>query len=266
MGTRLAGKVTIVVGAGQTPGETIGNGRATAISFAREGALVLAVDRDAASARETVEMIIAEGGTAVAHTADITDRASCAAIPEAAVTAFGRLDVVHNNVGIGGGDGPASSVDEDTWDHIFEVNLKAMWRTCKAVLPQLRAGGGGAIINVSSIASICPTNTAAYQISKAGVNSLTTHLAMGQSRHGIRVNAILPGLMDTPMAIEGISAARGITREQLREQRNRSVPLGHQMGTAWDVANAAVFLASDEARFITGVLLPVDGGQSVRRG
>ena len=211
-------------------------------------------------------MIDAEGGRAVAHAADITDAEQCSLIPLAAIDAFGSFDIVHNNVGIGGGDGPASSVTEDVWDHIFDVNLKAMWRTCKAVLPGLKANGGGAIINVSSIASICPTTTAAYQISKAGVNSLTTHLAMGQSRHGIRVNAILPGLMDTPMAIEGISAARGISREQLREQRNRAVPLGREMGTAWDVANAAVFLASDEARFITGVLLPVDGGQSLKRG
>lgn len=266
MGTRLEHKVAIVVGGGQTPGETIGNGRATAITFAREGATVLVVDRDLASAQVTADMIADIGGVAVAHAADITDRESCASIPAAALDTFGTFQIVHNNVGIGGGDGPASSVDEDTWDRIFDVNLKAMWRTCKVVIPHLRANGGGSIINISSIASICPTATAAYQISKAGVNSLTTHLAMGQSRHGIRVNAILPGLMDTPMAIEGISAARGMTREALREQRNRSVPLGRQMGTAWDVANAALFLASDEARFVTGVLLPIDGGQSVRRG
>jgi NAD(P)-dependent dehydrogenase (short-subunit alcohol dehydrogenase family) len=130
----------------------------------------------------------------------------------------------------------------------------------------MRAAGHGSIVNISSIASICSTNTAAYQISKAGVNTLTQHLAMGVARHGIRVNAVLPGLMNTPMAIEGISAARGIDREQLITERDASVPLGHKMGTAWDVAYASLFLASDEAKFITGVLLPVDGGQSVRRG
>jgi NAD(P)-dependent dehydrogenase (short-subunit alcohol dehydrogenase family) len=266
MGDRLQGKVAVVVGGGQTPGETIGNGRATAIRFAQEGARVVVVDRRIESAADTVEMIRAAGGDAIAHAADITDAEACASIAPAALAAYGALDVLHNNVGIGGGDGPASRVDEDAWDQIFDVNLKAMWRTCKAVIPTLRERGGGAIVNVSSIASICSTNTAAYQISKAGVNTLTQHLAMGGARHGIRVNAILPGLMDTPMAIEGISAARGISREALREQRNRSVPLGQHMGTAWDVANAAVFLASDEARFVTGVLLPVDGGQSVRRG
>lgn len=266
MGERLAGKVAVVVGGGQTPGETIGNGRATAITFAREGARVVVVDRDLASANETVAMIEREGNTAVGLAADITDRASCASIPVAALDTFGALDVLHNNVGIGGGDGPATRVEEDDWDRIFDVNLKAMWRTCKAVIPVFRQRGGGAIINISSIASICSTNTAAYQISKAGVNTLTQHLAMGGARHGIRANAILPGLMDTPMAIQGISRARGVSTDHLREERNRAVPLGQQMGSAWDVANAALFLASDDARFITGVLLPVDGGQSIRKG
>ena len=266
MSERLAGKVAVVVGAGQTPGETIGNGRATAIVFARQGARVVAVDRRIESAAETVEMILAEGGQAVAHTADITDATSCASISEAALAAYGALDVLHNNVGIGGGDRPATSLDEDTWDQILDVNLKAMWRTCKAVIPTMRAAGGGAIVNISSIASICSTNTAAYQISKAGVNTLTQHLAMGNARHGIRVNAVLPGLMNTPMAIEGISAARGMKREDLIAERDASVPLGRKMGEAWDVAYAALYLASDEARFVTGVLLPVDGGQSVRRG
>jgi len=266
MGERLAGKVAAVVGGGQTPGATIGNGRATAIVFAREGARVVVVDRHRDSAAETVDMIRADGGEAVALGADITEAAGCAAIAQSALDAFGRLDVVHNNVGIGTGDGPATRLDEEAWDRIFEVNLKAMWRTCKAVIPVLRSGGGGSIVNVSSIASICSTNTAAYQISKAGVNALTRHLAMGNARHGIRVNAVLPGLMNTPMAIEGISAARGVSREQLIAERDASVPLGHRMGTAWDVAAAALFLAGDEARFVTGVLLPVDGGQSLRRG
>jgi NAD(P)-dependent dehydrogenase (short-subunit alcohol dehydrogenase family) len=266
VGQRLQGRVAVVVGGGQTPGETIGNGRATAIVFAREGARVVVVDRDLASAEETVTMIRDEGGDAVAHAADITDVDSCATIPGVATSTYGALDVLHNNVGIGAGDQPATRVEEDAWQRIFDVNLSAMWRTCKVVIPVMRAAGGGAIVNISSIASICSTNTAAYQISKAGVNTLTQHLAMGGARHGIRVNAVLPGLMNTPMAIEGISAARHIDREQLVADRDAAVPLGHKMGTAWDVANAALFLASDEARFITGVLLPVDGGQSVRRG
>jgi NAD(P)-dependent dehydrogenase (short-subunit alcohol dehydrogenase family) len=266
MGDRLQGRVAVVVGGGQTPGETIGNGRATAIVYAREGARVVVVDRVLVSAEDTVTMIRDEGGEAFAHAADITDPTSCATISVAALDAYGSIDVLHNNVGIGGGDQPATRVDEEAWQRIFDVNLSAMWRTCKAVIPVMREAGRGAIVNISSIASICSTNTAAYQISKAGVNSLTQHLAMGVARHGIRVNAVLPGLMNTPMAIEGISAARGVDRDQLIAERDAAVPLGRKMGSAWDVAYASLFLASDEARFITGVLLPVDGGQSVRRG
>ena len=148
----------------------------------------------------------------------------------AAVSSFGALDVLHNNVGIGGGDQPATRVDEEAWQRIFDVNLSAMWRTCKAVIPVMREAGRGAIVNISSIASICSTNTAAYQISKAGVNTLTQHLAMNVARHGIRVNAVLPGLMNTPMAIEGISAARGVDREDLITERDAAVPLGTQDG------------------------------------
>ncbi len=255
-----------MVGGGQTPGDTIGNGRATAVVFAREGARVVVVDRRLDAARDTVDTIRAEGGDAIAHRADIADPASCASIPGAALAAFGAIDVLHNNVGIGTGDGPATSLDEDVWDRIFETNLKAMWRTCKLVMPTLRAGGGGAIVNVSSIASICSTRTAAYQVSKAGVNALTRHLAMGGARHGVRVNAVLPGLIETPMAVEGISAALGIDKARLVAERDAAVPLGGKMGTAWDVAHAALFLASDEARFVTGALLVVDGGQSLRRG
>ncbi len=266
MADRLVGRVAVVVGGGQTPGETIGNGRAAAILYAREGARVVVVDRVLLSAEDTVAMIRDEGGEAVAHVADITDPTSCATIPAAAVSSFGALDVLHNNVGIGGGDQPATRVEEDAWQRIFDVNLSAMWRTCKVVIPVMREAGHGAIVNISSIASICSKNTAAYQISKAGVNTLTQHLAMNVARHGIRVNAVLPGLMNTPMAIEGISAARGVDKEQLITERDAAVPLGRKMGTAWDVAHASLFLASDEARFITGVLLPVDGGQSVRRG
>jgi NAD(P)-dependent dehydrogenase (short-subunit alcohol dehydrogenase family) len=266
MSGRLDGRVAVVIGGGQTPGDTIGNGRATAITFAREGAKVVVVDREVGSALETVAMIRDAGGEAVAHGADITDRESCASIPTVATSTYGALDILHNNVGIGIDDAPAVHVDEDAWQRIFDVNLSAMWRTCKVVIPVMRAAGHGSIINISSIASICSTNTAAYQISKAGVNALTQHLAMGGARHGIRVNAVLPGLMHTPMAIEGISAARHVAKEQLIAERDASVPLGKRMGTGWDVANAALFLASDEASFVTGVLLPVDGGQSVRRG
>jgi NAD(P)-dependent dehydrogenase (short-subunit alcohol dehydrogenase family) len=266
MAARLAGRAAIVTGAGQTPGDTIGNGRATAILFAREGARVLLVDRDFASARETEERIRAEGGEAAAFEADVTRGADCRAMAEACVARFGRIDVLHNNVGIGDGDGGPTHLSEETWDRIHAVNLKSMFLTCKHVLPQMRAQRSGVVLNVSSIASICSVGLLAYKTSKAGVNALTQSLAIGNARYGIRVNAILPGLMNTPMAIEGISRARGIAKEALVRERDAQVPLGAKMGTAWDVAHAALFLASEEAKFITGVLLPVDGGQSARIG
>ncbi len=262
---RLEGKVAIVVGAGQTPGDTIGNGRATAILFAREGARVLCVDRDVASAEETQTMIEKEGGTATTFEADVTNEDACRAMAAAGVEAFGRIDVLHNNVGIGTGDASVVRLELDAWRRILDVNLTSMFLTCKHVLPVMREQRAGSIINISSLASIASTGMAAYKVSKAGVNALTQQLAMANARHGIRCNAILPGLMNTPMAIEGIAAATGASKEQLIEARNAMVPLGG-MGTAWDVANAALFLASNDASFITGVLLPVDGGQSVRVG
>ncbi len=267
MAGRLADKTAVVVGAGQTPGSTIGNGRATAILFAREGAAVLLVDRDLGSAQETAAMIAAEGGTASAFAADIVREADCRALISEAQERLGRIDILHNNVGIGERDGPAHRLEEAAWERILAVNLKGMWLTIKHALPVMRAQPqGGAIVNISSLASIAPANILAYEISKAGVNKLTTSVAAANARHRIRCNAILPGLMDTPMAIEGIARARGESVEAVRSARHARVPLGAQMGTAWDVAHAALFLASDDAKFITGVLLPVDGGMSVRRG
>ena len=266
MSGRLAGKVAVVVGAGQTPGDTIGNGRATAVLFAREGARVVAVDRRLDSAEETVAMIRAEGGEAVALYADATREDDCAALVDECVKRHGRIDVLHNNVGIGGGDAGPAHVSEEAWDRILSVNLKSVIFPCKHVLPVMREQQGGAITNVSSIAAICVTPAVAYKTSKAGINAYTQTLALGNAKYGIRANVIMPGLMETPMAIEGLSAELGIAKEKLIAQRHAAVPLGGHMGTAWDVAWAAVFLASDEARFITGVLLPVDGGQSARIG
>jgi NAD(P)-dependent dehydrogenase (short-subunit alcohol dehydrogenase family) len=263
---RLKDKVAIVVGAGQTPGETIGNGRATAILFAREGAKVVLADRRRNSAEETRALIEAEGGQACAVEADVTREDDCRRLVERCVETYGRVDVLHNNVGIGAGDAGPQHVDIDAFERIFRVNLEGPLLTCRYAIPVMREQGSGAIINISSIASIAAaTNIVAYKTSKAALNALTQALAMANARYGIRVNAILPGLINTPMAIEGISAARGISREQLIAERDRQVPLG-KMGSAWDVAHAALFLASDEAKFITGVLLPVDGGQSVRVG
>ncbi len=263
---RLRGKVAIVVGAGQTPGDTIGNGRATAILFAREGARVMLVDRDPDSARETGSMIAAEGGESFAFEADVTRSADCRDLVAACRRTYGRIDVLHNNVGIGTGDGGPVHLTEEDWDRILTVNLKSMFLTCKYVLPVMREQRSGSIVNISSVAAVCAVGMLAYKTSKAGVNALTHSLAIGNAEHGIRVNAIMPGLMNTPMAIEGLAADRRISKEDLIRARDAQVPLGHKMGTAWDVAYAALFLASDEAKFVTGVVLPVDGGQSARIG
>ncbi len=266
MSGRLDGKVAIVMGGGQTPGDTIGNGRATAILFAREGARVVVVDRRLDSAEETVAMIRSEGFEAEAAGADATVESDVSALIEGSARRHGRVDVLHNNVGIGGGDAGPARIEEDAWDQILAVNLKSVVLPCKHVLPVMREQKGGAITNISSIAAVCSTPAVAYKASKAGINAYTQSLAIGNAKYGIRANVIMPGLMETPMAIEGLSQAFGIPKPELIEQRNRAVPLGAHMGTAWDVAWAAVFLASDEARFVTGVMLPVDGGQSARVG
>lgn len=263
---RLADKIAIVVGAGQTPGDTIGNGRATAILFAREGATVVAVDRDLASAQETVDRIRSEGGAAEAFEADATNERDCEHLMREVVSRHGRIDVLHNNVGIGGADAGPAHIAEDVWDRILAVNLKSVVFPCKHVLPIMRERRSGAITNISSVAAVCSTGIVAYKTSKAGMNAYTQSLAIGNARHGIRANVIMPGLMNTPMAIEGISRGTGVAKEELVRRRDALVPLRAQMGTAWDIAYATVFLASDEARFITGVALPVDGGQSARIG
>ncbi len=266
MSRRLEGKVAIVMGAGQTPGDTIGNGRATAILFAREGAHVLAVDRRLDSARETVDMIGAEGNKALAVEADATSGVDCNRVIEDCLAAHGRIDILHNNVGIGGADAGPSHIEEEAWDQIMSVNLKSVIFPCKAVLPAMREQESGSIINISSIAAVCSVGIVAYKTSKAGINAYTQSLAIGNAKYGIRANVIMPGLMETPMAIEGISKGLGVDKDELIRQRNAQVPLRGQMGTAWDIARAALFLASDDASFITGVSLPVDGGQTARVG
>ena len=266
MAGRLEGKAAVVVGAGQTPGETLGNGRAMAILFAREGARVLCVDRILARAEETVAMIEAEGGTAWALAADVVKAADCANIVQQAGARLGRLDILVNNVGIGGGDGPAHRLEEAAFDRILGVNLKGMWLTLKAALPVMREQGGGAIVNISSLAALGGGIQLAYEVSKAGVNRLTTSVAQSNARYGIRANAIMMGYIDTPMAVSGIAAASGRSTAEVRAERNARVPLRGKMGTAWDTAYAALFLASDEAQFITGETLRVDGGMGTRIG
>ncbi|CAN5805012.1 SDR family NAD(P)-dependent oxidoreductase [soil metagenome] len=266
MADRLKGKTALVVGAGQTPGETIGNGRAMSILFAREGAQVLCVDRVAERAEETAAMIVAEGGLATAFTANVTKADEVAAMIEEAKARLGRIDILVNNVGVGGGDGPAHRVEEAAFDRILSVNLKGMWLTIKAAIQTMREQGGGAIVNISSLAGIAGGNQVAYEVSKAAVNRLTTSVAQSNAAKGVRCNAIMPGLMDTPIAVACIAQASGQEQEAVRAARNARVPLGGKMGNAWDTAYAALFLASDEAGFITGAILPVEGGMGSRIG
>jgi NAD(P)-dependent dehydrogenase (short-subunit alcohol dehydrogenase family) len=252
MAGRLANKIAIVTGAGSR-GAGLGNGKATAILFAREGARVLCVDAAVERAEETVKTIAAEGGDAVAFAADVTRAAECGAMVAAAVDRFGGLDILHNNVGIESRT-DIMEVTEDEWDRVMAVDLKSMMLTCQAAIPRLSDRGGGAITCVSSIAGLRGHRRTAYAAAKAGVIGLVTTLAEQLGPRGIRVNAIAPGPVWTPMV-----AALG---EELREKRRLSVPLRTE-GTGWDVGWAAVYLASDEARWVTGHTLVVDGGLCV---
>ena len=263
---RLKEKVAIVVGGGQIPGGTIGNGRATAILFGREGAKVMVVDRNLESAQDTVSMIVKEGGIAKAVAADVTDEASLQKMIAHCVTEWGRIDILHNNVGfsLGAGDAVIEEITSEAFDRIMQLNLRGMVMTCKHVLPIMRKQRSGVIISISSHAVLVSYPYVAYKASKAGVIAMTEQLADMNAEYGIRANAILPGLMNTPMAIES-RIKKGKSREEVIAERDAQVPLG-KMGTAWDVAHAALFLASDEAKFISGVSLLVDGAASVRRG
>ena len=265
---RLADKVAIVIGAGQTPGATIGNGRATAILFAREGARVFAVDRDLASAQETVARIRDAGGEAQALQADVLDEASLATAVSKCVDQWDRLDVLHNNVGISvaGGDASPTEITSQAFDTILAVNLRGAVLACKHALPVMRAQHAGAIVNIASVAAWDNYPWVAYKASKAGLIAYTQQLAIQNAEFGVRANTILPGLMDTPMAVDTRARAWNRSRESIAADRDARVPLRGKMGTAWDVAHAALFLASDEAGFITGAALPVDGGSSCRIG
>jgi NAD(P)-dependent dehydrogenase (short-subunit alcohol dehydrogenase family) len=262
---KLKGKVAIVVGAGQQPGESVGNGRATAERFAEEGALLLLVDIQPDWLEETMTSVSRHGAQAHALVADIRQEAECAKVVSTCMNHYGRIDILHNNVGMSRGDRRTSELPAETWDELMELNLKAMFMTCKHALPFMVERRSGCIINVSSTASLAARPTVTYKTSKAGVNALTQHIAIENAAAGIRANAILPGLIDTPMAINRRARERGVSTDVIRQERNALVPMGF-MGSAWDVANAAVFLASEEARYITGVLLPVDGGLLQKRG
>jgi len=265
VGNRLGDKTAIIVGAGQTAGDNIGNGRAMALLFAREGAKIMLVDRNLDSALETKSLIDAEGGESVALRADVTSEEDCRRIADGCVEHYGRIDVLVNNVGIGTRDAKVEKITTEAWDHILDVNLKGMLLTCKYVIPRMAEQESGSVINISSAAAVCVMPVIAYKVTKAGVNALTQQLAMAYARKGVRVNAIMMGLLDTPMAVAEWKAL-GIDEERIREIRNGLVPLKGGQGDAWDTAYAALFLASDEAKFITGVNLAVDGGQCAKIG
>ena len=264
---RLEAKAGIVVGAGQSPGQTVGTGRAAALLFAREGAKVLLADRELESAQETATMIDDAGGTAECVRADWTRADDCQAMAALCVKTWGRIDFLQNNVGIGVGDSDLVGLTEESFDRILAVNLKGCLLSCRSVVPVMRGQGFGSIVNISSIAAVATAiRLTAYKISKAGINALSQSLAIENAPHGIRVNTIMPGLLDTPMAVDARAAHLGVSREQVVAQRDAMVPLRARMGTGWDVAYASLFLHSDEAGFITGATLPVDGGQLARVG
>ena len=263
---RLDGKVAVVVGAGQSPGEGLGNGRAAAIRFAREGARVLAVNRSLDSAEETAEMIRREGNEAVAFKCDIRRETDIIATISEAKRRWGTLDVLHNNVGVslGGGDRDLMEITEEQFDNIYQTNLRGVAFTCKHALAIMREQRSGAIVNVGSAAAVGLYPYVAYKATKAGVNAMTEQLALQNAKYNIRINTIMPGLIATPMAVETRARQFGKSRDELMAERAAKVPLGRQ-GTGWDVANLALFLASDEASFITGVCILVDGGRVLNR-
>ena len=262
---RLQDKVAVIIGAGQGPGEGLGNGRATAMRFVQEGARVLAVDRDLASAEETVKLA---GGNCVSFRADVTQERSLAAAVHSAKERWGRIDVLHYNVGLSlaGGDASPLEITEEAFDRICAINLRGCVMACKHALPIMREQRSGVILTISSVAAWEIYPTVAYKATKAAMIAYTQQLAIQNAEYGIRANAILPGLMDTPMAVDTRARVSGKSRAEVAAMRDARVPLRRKMGTAWDVANAALFLASDEANFITGVALPVDGGALVNIG
>jgi NAD(P)-dependent dehydrogenase (short-subunit alcohol dehydrogenase family) len=260
MGERLRNKVALVTGAGSV-GPGWGNGKATAVLFAREGAEIFAVDINPAAAEETKSIIDQEGGACRVMKVDVSKSDEVKSMINQCMKIYGRIDILHNNVGIVVLGGPVDT-SEETWDRVLTINLKSMFLTCKYALPHMERQGGGVIINISSIAAIRYTSIPyiTYYASKAGILGLTQGIALQYAAKNIRANCILPGLMDTPLIREPLKdfyAAGDV--EKMIEIRNKQCPMG-KMGDAWDVAYAALFLASDEAKYITGTQLIVDGG------
>ena len=259
---KLTGRTVLVFGAGSI-GPGWGNGKAAAVAYARAGAKVVAIDNNLSAAQETAAIVISEAGEALAMAADVTQLSSVEAAVAAGLAAFGSIDILHNNVGHAGMGGPLE-LSEEQWLREMDINLNSMFRTTKAALPHMLKQKSGVITNISSSAGIRYTGYpyASYYASKGGVNQFTVGLALQYASQGIRCNAILPGLMDTPLIYAQI-AGQYKSVEEMRAARHAATPPG-RMGTAWDVAHAAVFLASDEAGYINAVCLPVDGGLTAR--
>jgi NAD(P)-dependent dehydrogenase (short-subunit alcohol dehydrogenase family) len=263
---RLKGKTAIVVGAGSI-GPGWGNGKATAVTFAREGAQVFCVDRNGKAAEETAGIIVKEGGKAEAFAADAAKESDIQAMVAACLKAFGRIDVLDNNVGIAEV-GSVVDVAEADWDRVFAINLKSAYLAMKHVIPVMEKQGGGSIINISSIASIRHLGISyiTYAATKAAMNQMTRSTAVQYAPQNVRVNAVLPGLMKTPMVEHSAGLAASYAKgdvEAMWRARDAQVPMGY-MGEAWDVANAVLFLASDESRYVTGIELVVDGGITLK--
>ncbi len=259
MGDRVKGKVAIVTGAGSI-GPGMGNGKAAAILYAREGARVMLIDYNLEAAEETKSLIKEEGGECIAFKANVSQSGDCKSIIEKCIQTYGRVDILHNYVGIeipGGID----EISEEDWNRTMDVNLKSMFLTCKYALPYMEKQKSGCIINISSITAIRSLTypSIAYSVSKAGVNALTREIAVQYASKGIRVNTILPGLMNTPMVVVSLADAFGGNVEEMMKIRDAMCPTGEQ-GEPWDIAYLALFLASDEAKYITGATLVVDGG------
>ena len=266
MADRLKDKVALVTGAGSI-GPGWGNGKATAVLFAREGAKVFAVDINRRAAEETCAIIAGEKGMAEPYVADVSDSAQVKAMVEACVKRFGRVDVLHNNVGIVKIGGPVEQSEAD-WDRVIDVNLKSVFLTCKHAIPVMEKQGRGAIVNISSIASIrwLGVPYISYHASKAAINQFTAAVAIEYAKKGIRCNAVLPGLMNTPMvhaALPGVYSGGDV--EKMIKLRDAQCPTG-KMGDAWDIAYASLYLASDEAKYVTGHCLVVDGGITAKVG
>lgn len=261
MANRLKDKIALITGAGSI-GPGVGNGKATSILFAREGADVLAVDRDLEAAKETVGLITDEGGRAIAHQADVTDAKQIGLLIEAVREKFGRIDILVNNVGIARTGGIVSTEEAD-WDLVTEVNQKSIYLMCQAVVPMMQHQGKGAIVNIASVAAHRWTgiNYASYYATKGAVIALTRGIALEFAKDGIRCNSVSPGLMNTPMVHHGLTAAYGEEGDidNLVKQRDAQCPTG-KMGTAWDTAHACLFLASDDAGYVNAHDLVVDGG------